>query len=126
MIGYSPKLPLTLDPRDGFRLNRTLREVIKQNFKMLVLTSPGERVMLPLFGVGLYNYLFELNAESTRSNIMGKISQQVNKYMPFINILEISFTEPEAVQADRNFLGIIIKYKIPSLGQKDVLQIITR
>ena len=123
MKGYSPKLPLRLDPRDGYRLNRTLHEVIKQNLKMLVLTSPGERIMNPLFGVGLYNFLFELNTQATRSLIMERISQQVSKYMPFVNILQIDFTDPEAVHADRNFLGMRIKYRIPSLNKSDLLRI---
>ena len=67
MKGYSPKLPLSLDPQDGFRLTRTLKEVTSQNLKMLVLTSPGERIMEPAFGVGMYNFLFELEIESTRN-----------------------------------------------------------
>ena len=61
MQGFSPKLPLSLDPRDGFLLTKSLPEVVAQNLRMLILTSPGERVMIPAFGVGLYNYLFELN-----------------------------------------------------------------
>ena len=125
MKGYSPKLPLTLDPRDGYRLNRTLQEVIKQNLKMLVLTSPGERIMNPLFGVGLYNYLFELNSQATRESIVQRISQQVGKYMPFVSILDIGFTEPESVHADRNFLSMNIKYRIPSLNKSDILRIYT-
>mgnify|MGYP003354002300 CR=1 FL=1 len=32
---------------------------MKQNFKILLLTNPGERVHFPKFGVGLRNYLFE-------------------------------------------------------------------
>ena len=59
-VGYSPKLPLQYDSIDGYyKLNKTLHEVMKQNIKMVVLTSPGERMMQPDFGVGLRNYLFE-------------------------------------------------------------------
>ena len=59
MAGISPKLPLTRDKQDGYALNKTELDSIKQNVKMVVLTSPGERVMDPSFGVGIRKYLFE-------------------------------------------------------------------
>ena len=123
MKGYSPKLPLTLDPTDGFRLTKTIKEVVSQNLKMLLLTSPGERVMEPAFGVGLYNFLFEQNLEYTRTGIRETIRQQVKKYMPFLVIRDISFSPSEGLDIDENSLGIVIKYLIPATGETDILQI---
>ena len=60
MAGFAPKLPLARDTGDGFALIKNFENMIKQNLKMLVLTSPGERIMIPDFGVGLRRYLFEL------------------------------------------------------------------
>ena len=72
--GISPKLPLTYSKTDGpYLLNKNLKETVKQNFKMLVLTSPGERVMVPDFGVGLRNFLFEAMDDSTYGQIVQKI-----------------------------------------------------
>ena len=123
MKGYSPKLPLMLDSEGGYSLTKTLKEVTKQNFKMLMLTSPGERIMEPLFGVGLYNYLFEMNDERVREQIMQRLSQQTRKYLPFIKIEEVNFSDPNAVDANENLLGITIKYSIPSLNERDILRI---
>ena len=123
MKGYSPKLPLSLDPRDGFRLTRTLKEVTSQNLKMLVLTSPGERIMEPAFGVGMYNFLFELEIESTRTRLRERIFEQVNKYMPFVEITGISFSPTEGPEYGPNSLGVTIRYAIPSLGESDILEI---
>tara|TARA_A100001515_G_C4566404_1_gene208287 strand:+ start:650 stop:1030 length:381 start_codon:yes stop_codon:yes gene_type:complete len=123
MKGYSPKLPLSLDPRDGFRLTRTLKEVTSQNLKMLVLTSPGERVMEPAFGVGLYNFLFELEIESTRTRLRERVFEQVGKYMPFVEITGISFSPTEGPEYGPNSLGVTIRYAIPSLGESDILEI---
>ena len=123
MKGYSPKLPLQRDPQDGFRLTRTLKEVTSQNLKMLVMTSPGERVMEPAFGVGIYNFLFELETDSTRMKIRDRINEQVNKYMPFVEITGISFSPTEGPEYGPNSLGIVIKYAIPSLGEADILRI---
>ena len=36
MAGYSPQIPLALDSKNGFALTQNIREVAKQNLKMLV------------------------------------------------------------------------------------------
>jgi phage baseplate assembly protein W len=120
MKGYSPKLPLVLDPHDGpYRLTKNIKEVISQNLKMLILTSPGERIMEPNFGVGLYNFLFELNTQNTRSSIRARIKQQIKKYMPFIAPTKIQFGASEGMDIDKNSLSVFITYAIPSLGEID-------
>ena len=68
-FGLSPKLPLRLDPSDGYQLTKTYKEMVKQNLKMLILTAPGERMMDPVFGVGLRNFLFEQNNRKTYGSI---------------------------------------------------------
>jgi phage baseplate assembly protein W len=60
MSSYAPFLPLTLDGQDGFVNIKDFGHLIKQNLKMLVLTNPGERIMMPNFGIGLKKILFEL------------------------------------------------------------------
>ena len=58
--GISVKLPLTYNSFDGpYTLNKKTKEAVRQNFKNLVLTAPGERVMDPQFGGGMRNFLFE-------------------------------------------------------------------
>ena len=91
--GLSPKLPLMKDPQDGYALNKTYLEMVKQNFKMLVLTSPGERIMYPTFGVGLRNFLFESADERTYDLIRERILQQTQKYMPFIEVSNIIISD---------------------------------
>ena len=123
MKGYSPKLPLMLDPTDGYRLNRTLKEVVKQNIKMLILTSPGERIMRPTFGVGLYNFLFELNTQMVRADINSRIRNQIKIYMPFVVIRSIEFSPEEGSDVDKNVLSLVLNYSVPSLKETDVLRI---
>jgi hypothetical protein len=128
MAGYSPKLPLTYDSVDGFyKLTKTIKEMAAQNFKMLVLTSPGERVMDPDFGVGLRKYLFENRDEGLEEDIELRIQKQAQKYLPYIEILDIAVTgfddaivpSPE----DFNTLGVSISYRITSINVIDTLNI---
>ena len=93
MAGISVKLPLSRDPESGYKLNKTLREVARQNLKMLVLTAPGERIMIPAFGVGLRNYLFENMSSEVFHSIRQEIISQAQAYFPFIVINSVNFRQ---------------------------------
>ena len=46
-MSFGIKLPIERGTSDGFITLKTFKATIKQNFKMLLLTDPGERVMIP-------------------------------------------------------------------------------
>jgi len=123
--GISVKLPLAYSKEDGpYGLNKNLGQVIKQNFKNLVLTSPGERPMVPDFGCGLRRLLFEPMDGPLRSEVVTVINKQVNKYMPFINIEKISFiTSDENPNIGINEAIVSIKYNVGSIDTSDTLEI---
>jgi phage baseplate assembly protein W len=124
MAGFSPKLPLSLDPDDGYALTKDLKELAKQNFKNLVLTSPGERIMDPEFGVGIRSYLFENNSVQTQGRIDARVRSQVQKYLPYIDIESIEFNNVDVnPNVSENFLGVKILYRIKKLAVSDVLEI---
>ena len=54
MISIVLPIETSVDGFDSFT-DEEKSEAIKQNFKFLLLTRPGEYVMLPDFGVGLPN-----------------------------------------------------------------------
>lgn len=123
-VGVSAKLPLQLDANDGvFKLNKTAADAVKQNFKMLILTEEGEKVMDPKFGVGIKSYLFENFSFEISQNIKNKIQEKTSIYMPFINIININVDtiDPDAI--DSNELNIAIEYAIEPLNLLDKLQI---
>jgi phage baseplate assembly protein W len=127
MAGLTPKLPLALSSVDGtYQLIKTYKNMVKQNFKNLLLTSPGERMMDPFFGVGVRNFLFENDGQLLYSSIEAKIEEQVQIYMPFIVILNIIFVTPTmggAAGMDNNFLAMEIEYAIGPLDTVDNLSI---
>jgi len=125
MAGLSPKLPLLLDKEYGvYKVNKTYIEMIKQNFKHLMLTIPGERMMDPGFGVGLIKYLFEQDTVTVRGNISDRIERQLAIYMPFIELLEIDFIGFEdRIEAEPGTLNMKIKYRVPNLNVVDLLEI---
>ena len=127
MAGLSIKLPIALDEEDGFKLNKTFKEMVQQNLKNLVLTAPGERIMDINFGVGLRHYLFELNNGLTFSTIESKIYEQTAKYMPYIEIREIEFKNSDTNEGmDQNTLSMNILYKIIPLNIEEILSIVEK
>jgi len=124
-LGLSPKLPLQMDTMVGsYALNRTYLQMIKQNFKNLLLTNPGERIMDIRFGVGLSRFLFEQNSAEVKGHIVSSISTQVNLYMPFIKINQIIFQEDtEDLPVDPNSLQMTINYSILPIGASDFVDI---
>tara|TARA_B100000085_G_C18085166_1_gene326728 strand:- start:78 stop:446 length:369 start_codon:yes stop_codon:yes gene_type:complete len=118
MASLAVKLPLTRDPHDGFVMIKNIQTMVKQNFKMLLLTNPGERVMMPLYGVGIKSFLFEQFTSSTFAKIEARITDQVLTYMPNVSITEIAFNQ---MSIDSNVLEIRIAYSIPILEVSDLL-----
>lgn len=119
--GLTLKLPVALDDLDGIKLIKNFPDLVEQNLKNLLLTLPGERIMDPAFGVGLAAYLFEQNDPITYAKIQAKIKQQVQKYLPFVQINKIDFTSEATMDGigkvsgpanDSNYVGLSITYTI--------------
>ena len=91
MASYSVRLPLTLDDTDGFAMIKTIKDMVRQNLKMLILTNPGERIMEPDFGVGMKQFLFQNYSENVYSKIDEKIREQVSIYIPAVKIQDVKF-----------------------------------
>lgn len=89
-----------------------LTKVVDQNIKMVLLTSPGERIFDMSFGVGLRRYLF-LNEYEIENGIPGSngiaplrnsIISQINTYLPYITIRDLQ------INFDQNTLSIKFAY----------------
>lgn len=120
MQGFSVKLPLKKDLIDGpYSMNKTTLDGLKQDFKMLLLTSPGERIMLPDYGVGLRAFLFEQKTEDLTEDIKNRIYNQTRQHLPQIQIDDIIIGSSEETENNENALYIRIMYQIPLLGYND-------
>jgi phage baseplate assembly protein W len=119
-MGLGVSLPITLNSKDGFTVLYGIRETLRQNFIMLLMTNPGERVMEPEFGVGIKTFLFTNKTENYRASIIAKVNQQVKKYIPAIVVNSIDFAE---LAQDRNSLSMRIEYFIPDMNIKELLEL---
>ena len=74
-------------------LNDNDSAAIKADLMHLILTRKGERLYLPDFGTDLLKYIFNPNDSKTQSEIKQEISQVVKKYLPKLQVNEVTVTE---------------------------------
>ena len=118
MATLGVKLPITRSDIHGYAMIDDFHSLIRQNLKMLILTNPGERVMMPDFGVGIQTYLFQNFSESTYTQIENDIKDQVLKYLPVVSVSRVGFDNSSP---DNNTLQIALEYSIPALNIRDLL-----
>jgi phage baseplate assembly protein W len=84
---------------------------VEQAIQIILLTAPKERVMLPDFGAGLRDFVFEPNSQSTRTSIAARVLAALVNWEPRITIENVSVTEGEEAA---NELLIHIDYVVRS------------
>lgn len=104
---YGFKFPFSNIEDGNFLARSTDLDLIKNNIRQLLLTSRGERVMLPNFGTNLKNYLMEPLDQSTLSQIRREILESFAKYARGVNVLKIQvFPETNPTLSGGNHLYV--------------------
>jgi phage baseplate assembly protein W len=102
----------------GFFSTVADKKLVNDNLTQILLTNPGERVHNPDFGVGLERYLFEQNDAAMKDILVNRIFQQVQTYLPIVNIINIRLD-----QIDNQML-IKLVYNIKDMSAaQEVLEI---
>lgn len=88
--------PFKNSPKGFFLdLNSDDRAAIKADLMHLILTRRGQRLYNPDFGTDLLRFIFEPDDSLTLSQIKEEITNSVKKYLPNLQIKEISVTPSE-------------------------------
>ena len=110
----------------GFSMTRSPIEQVYQKLKMLLMTSPGERIHHPEMGIGLRRFLLlgqtggADDHHDAYSEITAAVLDQTRIYMPYIVIEDIRY----GVNPDMpNAVAMRITITIPSLGEEDEIDI---
>lgn len=105
-------LPLTGDLGATFKSNYFTMDQAVANAKNLLLTEPGERIMLPTFGAGLKRALFEqLTTEAIRL-LEIRIKNAFQTFLPYIFIQKLELTPDN----DKNTLFVRLDISLSESG----------
>jgi len=103
-------------------LSDTSDEEIRTDLVHLLLTRKGTRYFFPDFGTRLYEYIFEPLDGPTFSDIEAEIRDSVEKYIPGIQITNISITDASEGEEDK---GTFVNgndervFRVPGIGTKE-------
>jgi uncharacterized protein len=82
---------------------------IRQSIWLILSTAPGERQMLPDFGCGIHDLVFQPNTAALRSVIEGKVRDALIRWESRIDVQSVRVeTPPEAL----NYLLIRVDYRV--------------
>lgn len=94
--------PIRKHPR-GFLHTQSGVNQVKSDLLVLLLTTPGERAMLPTFGTNLDQFIFEPNDGQIAAAVREEISRSISTWEPRIAVTDIEVaTTLEDVQASLN------------------------
>lgn len=85
-------LPITNSNMGMFAQSTTLLQQVKSNFKNLILTKKGERLMQPNFGCDLHTLLFENITDDTLEAAKFAVTSATDQWMPFLEVLSVNAT----------------------------------
>lgn len=113
-IGIKTPISLEETSEDFLVMHRELSKQIRDNFKNLLLTNHGERLLLSDFGANLRPLAFEMQSEGGITAALQRIKTAVDRFMPFI-ILD-TFEPLRLLNPDESVakLGARITYQVPS------------
>lgn len=96
--------PITRHPLGLLRAQKGVNQV-KSDMLVLLLTEPGERVMLPDFGTPLKQFFFEQNDSFIVERVREVIANSIRRWEPRIAITAIEVTNSSsAIKTSLNAL----------------------
>jgi len=105
---YGFKFPLGDGSAGGFLKKSSGLDIIKSQLRQLLLTTRGERLMLPNYGTNLKNYLMEPLDQATLSQVRREILESFTRYAKNVNVLKIQVF-PSATESLNGGHMLIIK-----------------
>ena len=108
IIGQGWIFPPRVDAQGGLALTNDRNE-IEQAVKIILTTSPGQRVMRPTFGSRLHELVFAPNNSHTAGQARRHVEEALGMWEPRINVTDVE-TRPHPEL--ENCLLIEIEYEV--------------
>jgi phage baseplate assembly protein W len=86
---------------------------VEQAIQIILLTAQGERVMLPEFGAGLRDFVFEPNSSPVRARIAESVRKALIDWEPRIDLERVEVTPGD----ENNVVLIHVDYVVRATNQ---------
>ncbi len=108
IVGRGWAFPIAMGPQGGIALTHERNE-IEQAIRVILATSPGERVMRPTFGCRLHDLVFAPNNSHTAARARRYVEEALGMWEPRIRVTRID-VHPDTEETSR--LIIEIQYEV--------------
>ncbi|MBV8281690.1 MAG: GPW/gp25 family protein [Candidatus Eremiobacteraeota bacterium] len=103
-IGRGWRFPINVNARGGIDWSDG-PDRISDAIWIIIKTSLGERVMRPLFGAGINDFVFQSNSSVTRTQLVAAIKSALLKWEPRIDLEQV-VAEPAADEPSQVLISI--------------------
>jgi phage baseplate assembly protein W len=107
-LGVGWKFPLQVTVA-GHIARARYEQRIEESIFLILSTAPGERPMLPDFGCGIHDLVFESNSPATTAVVSQTVRKALTTFEPRIDLLDVIVESPTG---QRNLLLIRVGYRI--------------
>lgn len=108
IVGRGWAFPPQIGPQGGLALTNKRTEV-DQAIRIILSTSPGQRVMRPTFGCRLYDLVFAPNNSHTAAQARRYVEEALGMWEPRITVTRVD-VQPDPQDTSR--LLIEIEYRV--------------
>lgn len=115
LLGRGISFPPRVGPDGRLQWSEGERNV-RESIQVILTTEKRERLMLPEFGGGLGQYLFEPNTVATRHQIAERMTRALALWEPRISVESVTV---EADARDARAATATITYKLVATGARE-------
>lgn len=109
-LGRGLKFPLQINAVGGMATSEGA-DNIEESVKLIVGTAVGERVMRPMYGCRIHDYVFHPNSSSTAGMVAFYVAESLNKWEPRITDVRVTANPSDT---EESLMTVSIRYKIRS------------
>ena len=112
------KTPMSLGNNHSgiFDMHIDLADQIRDNFRNMISTNHGDRLMLRDFGANLFPLAFELGTEQIDALALQRITATTEKYMPYVSLETFEPFSEASESGGVAKAGVRITYSVPSIN----------
>jgi len=100
----------------------TIIEQTRANLINLLLTTKGERVMLPTFGSDLLRIIFEPNLTNIKELIANTISESIAQWLPYVIINDLEIQTNEDDSNLNHHVQVKLTWSITEFDSDDIIE----
>lgn len=113
-LGRGWAIPVRMDPQSGSVATAEFEDDVRQAIRIILGTAPGERVMRPDFGCGIYDMAFEVIDSATLTRITNLVTDALTRYEPRIELTNVN---ADPYRASEGRLEVSVEYRVRRTNQ---------